>query len=175
MKSLPSLGARKWQWFNEASRRTLQGGLWCSSCSEHLHLKKASSEETKKLCKGYFRHLGMEKNNFGRDAWVSWEILEIWGKPGSAFFPPLTYLFHLKGLGEVHAQGHTSMWATRVCWSPFTFWTAWGKQCLWRWKETGNGFIFLKYFSDNIPTKNHSVGSNISSKTHFSKGHFQLQ
>ena len=40
-------------------------GLWCSSFSEHLHLKKASSEETKKLCKGYFRHLEWKKITLG--------------------------------------------------------------------------------------------------------------
>lgn len=139
----------------ESSRVGSGSGPFQSTCA----WKTQGSEEAKQLSKGYFQHLGMEKITLGEMHGFLERPWKIWGKPDSAFSLLSAYLFHLKGFCEVHVQGHRFMWATSVCWSTLALWTAWANQCLWGWKEIGHGFIFSKYFSDNIPSKNHSVGS----------------
>lgn len=151
----------------ESSRVGSGSGPFQSTCA----WKRQGSEEAKQLNKGCFQHLGMEKITLGDMHGLLERPWKIWGKPNSAFSLLSAYLLHLKGFCEVHVQGHRFMGATSVCWSTLAFWTAGANQCLWGWTEIGHGFIFLKYFSDNIPSKNHSVGSCNS----LSKGHCQLQ
>lgn len=158
MKTLLNLGTSKWvQW---GKKENPPGWAVVQFLFRAPALEKGKpQEEARQLSKHYFQHLGMEKTTLGEMHGFLERPWKTRGKPDSAFSLPSTYLFHLKGFCEVHAQGHRFIWATSVCWSPFAFWTAWANLCLWGWKEIGNGFIFLKYFSDNIPTKNHSVGS----------------